>query len=174
MLKNNNLFLVGPMGAGKTTIGRFLADSLQLEFVDLDAVIEDRCGANIPWIFDVEGEAGFRKRESRVLAEIAAQKGLLLATGGGAVLAEENRNILKQQGYVVYLSASVSQLLERTAHDRNRPLLQVDNPREVIEKLLEDRDPLYREVADLVVVTEKRKPQLVAEDIVREVRHLMG
>jgi shikimate kinase len=174
MLKNNNLFLVGPMGAGKTTIGRFLADSLQLEFVDLDAVIEDRCGANIPWIFDVEGEAGFRKRESRVLEEIASQQGILLATGGGAVLAEGNRHILKQQGYVVYLSASVGQLLERTAHDRNRPLLQVDNPREVIEKLIEERDPLYREVADLVVVTEKRKPQLVAEDIVHEVRHLMG
>ena len=169
MLKHNNLFLVGPMGAGKTTIGRFLAENLNLEFVDLDAEIEDRCGANIPWIFDVEGEDGFRKRESKMLDEVASRNGVLLATGGGAVLSENNRKILKQRGYVVYLSASVGQLLERTAHDRNRPLLQVDNPREIIEKLISDRDPLYKEVADLVVVTEKRKPQLVAEDIVAAV-----
>jgi shikimate kinase len=169
MLKHNNLFLVGPMGAGKTTIGRFLAENLNLEFVDLDAEIEDRCGANIPWIFDVEGENGFRKRESKMLDEVTSRNGVLLATGGGAVLSKENRKILMQRGYVVYLSASVGQLLERTAHDRNRPLLQVDNPREVIEKLITDRDPLYKEVADLVVVTEKRKPQLVAEDIVAAV-----
>jgi shikimate kinase len=174
MLKNNNVFLVGPMGAGKTTIGRFLADSLDLEFVDLDTEIEDRCGADIPWIFDVEGEEGFRKRESRMLEEVTTRRGILLATGGGAVLAESNREMLKQRGYVVYLSASVGQLLERTAHDRNRPLLQVDNPREVIEKLILDRDPLYQDVADLVIITEKRKPQVVADDIVSEVRQLMG
>ncbi len=173
MLKNNNLFLVGPMGAGKTTIGRFLANSLDLEFVDLDTEIEDRCGADIPWIFDVEGEVGFRKRESRMLDEVTSRRGILLATGGGAVLAEINRKALKQRGYVVYLSASVGQLLERTAHDRNRPLLQVDNPREVIEKLVLERDPLYQEVADLVIVTERRKPQVVAEDIVSEVRQHM-
>lgn len=173
MSKQNNLFLVGPMGAGKSTIGRFLADNLNLEFIDLDTEIEARCGANIPWIFDVEGEAGFRKRESRLLEEITTRSGILLATGGGAVLDESNREILKQRGYVAYLSASVEQLLERTANDRNRPLLQVDNPREVIETLIAERDPLYREVADLVVVTEKRKPQVVAEDIVAEVRQLM-
>lgn len=173
MFKQNNLFLVGPMGAGKTTIGRFLADNLNLEFIDLDAEIEARCGANIPWIFDVEGEAGFRKRESRILEEVTTRSGILLATGGGAVIDESNREILKQRGYVVYLSASVEQLLERTVNDRSRPLLQVDNPREVIEKLIAERDPLYREVADLVVVTEKRKPQVVAEDIVAEVRQLM-
>ena len=173
MPKQSNLFLVGPMGAGKTTIGRFLADNLNLEFIDLDAEIEDRCGANIPWIFDVEGEAGFRKRESQILEELTIRSGILLATGGGAVLVESNREILKQRGYVVYLSASVEQLLERTANDRSRPLLQVDNPREVIEKLITERDPLYREVADLGVVTEKRKPQVVAEDIVAEVRQLM-
>lgn len=172
MLKNNNVFLVGPMGAGKTTIGRFLAEILELEFIDLDTAIEERCGANIPWIFDVEGEAGFRKRESRMLEEITSRSNVLLATGGGAVLSESNRELLKQQGYVVYLNASAAQLLERTAHDRNRPLLQVENPQEVIEKILSERDPLYREVADLVVVTEKRKPQVVAEDIEREVRQL--
>ncbi|MEH6528564.1 MAG: shikimate kinase AroK [Porticoccus sp.] len=171
---NKNLFLVGPMGAGKTTIGRFLANSLDLEFVDLDAEIEQRCGANIPWIFDVEGEDGFRRREGQLLEEITAGKGVLLATGGGVVLAEYNRELLKKRGFVVYLNASVDQLLERTAHDRNRPLLQVDNPRAIIEELLADRDPLYREVADLVIMTERRKPQLVAEDIVTEVRHLMS
>lgn len=173
-MNNNNLFLVGPMGAGKTTIGRFLANSLDLEFVDLDTEIEQRCGANIPWIFDVEGEEGFRKREGQLLEEITARKGILLATGGGVVLIENNRELLKKRGFVVYLNASVDQLLERTAHDRNRPLLQVDNPRAVIEELLADRDPLYREVADLVIMTERRKPQLVAEDIVTEVRHLMS
>lgn len=173
-MNNNNLFLVGPMGAGKTTIGRFLANSLDLEFVDLDAEIEQRCGANIPWIFDVEGEEGFRKREAQLLEEITEKKRTLLATGGGVVLTENNRELLKTRGFVVYLNASVDQLLERTAHDRNRPLLQVDNPRAVIEELLADRDPLYREVADLVIMTERRKPQLVAEDIVTEVRHLMS
>jgi len=173
-MNNNNLFLVGPMGAGKTTIGRFLAESLDLEFVDLDAEIEQRCGANIPWIFDVEGEEGFRKREAQLLEEITEKKGILLATGGGVVLTENNRELLKTRGFVVYLNASVDQLLERTAHDRNRPLLQVDNPRVVIEQLIADRDPLYHEAADLIVMTERRKPQLVAEDIVAEVRHLMS
>ncbi len=173
MYKNNNIFLVGPMGAGKTTIGRFLANSLDLEFVDLDTEIEQRCGANIPWIFDVEGEEGFRKREAQLLDEVTLKKGILLATGGGAVLAEKNRKILKERGYVVYLSASVDQLLERTAHDKNRPLLQVDNPRAVIESLISDRDPLYRDVSDLVVMTERRRPQLVAEEIVDEVYHQM-
>ncbi|MCL4127836.1 UNVERIFIED_CONTAM: hypothetical protein GTU68_009556 [Idotea baltica] len=162
------------MGAGKTTIGRFLADYLNLEFIDLDAEIEARCGANIPWIFDVEGEAGFRKRESQILEEVTTRSGILLATGGGAVLDDSNRDILRQRGCVAYLSASVEQLLERTVSDRSRPLLQVENPREVIEKLIAERDPLYREVADLVVVTEKRKPQVVAEDIVAEVRKLMA
>lgn len=161
------------MGAGKTTIGRFLANSLDLEFVDLDTEIEQRCGANIPWIFDVEGEEGFRKREAQLLDEVTLKKGILLATGGGAVLAEKNRKILKERGYVVYLSASVDQLLERTAHDKNRPLLQVDNPRAVIESLISDRDPLYRDVSDLVVMTERRRPQLVAEEIVDEVYHQM-
>ncbi len=173
MYKNNNLFLVGPMGAGKTTIGRFLANSLDLEFVDLDTEIEQRCGANIPWIFDVEGEEGFRKREAQLLDEVTLKKGILLATGGGAVLAEKNREILKERGYVVYLSASVDQLLERTAHDKNRPLLQVGNPRAVIEALISDRDPLYRAVSDLVVITERRRPQLVAEEIVNEIHHQM-
>ena len=174
MYKNNNLFLVGPMGAGKTTIGRFLAGSLGLEFVDLDTEIEQRCGANIPWIFDVEGEAGFRKREAQLLDEVTLKSGILLATGGGVVLSEKNREFLKERGYVVYLNASVEQLLERTAHDKNRPLLQVENPRAVIENLILERDPLYRSVSDLVVLTERRKPQIVADEIVSETRRQIG
>ena len=170
MPKPNNVFLVGPMGAGKTTIGRILAKNLSLKFVDLDAEIEKRCGADIPWIFDVEGEAGFRKRESLLLAELAGDEGILLATGGGAVINPRNREVLKARGYVVYLSASAKQLLERTAHDRSRPLLQVDDPLAVLTQLIGERDPLYREVADLIVETERKRPQLVAEWVAREVR----
>ena len=172
MTKPPNIFLVGPMGAGKTTIGRLLSKTLKLQFIDLDTEIEKRCGADIPWIFDVEGEAGFRKRESQLLNEITASSDILLATGGGAVLNEQNRALLQQRGYVVYLTASVDQLLERTAHDRNRPLLQVDDPAAVIDSLLHERDPLYREIADLVVATEQKKPQLVADEIARTIRQL--
>jgi shikimate kinase len=170
MTKPHNIFLVGPMGAGKTTIGRLLSKTLKLQFIDLDTEIEKRCGADIPWIFDVEGEAGFRKRESQLLNDITASTGILLATGGGAVLREQNRRLLQQRGYVVYLTASADQLLERTAHDRNRPLLQVDDPAAVIDALLRERDPLYREIADLVIATEQKKPQLVADEIARIIR----
>ena len=172
MTEPHNIFLVGPMGAGKTTIGRLLSKTLKLQFIDLDTEIEKRCGADIPWIFDVEGETGFRKRESQLLDEITASTDILLATGGGAVLQEQNRALLQQRGYVVYLTASADQLLERTAHDRNRPLLQVDDPTVVIDSLLQERDPLYREIADLVVATEQKKPQLVADEIARIIRQL--
>ncbi|MEZ5529606.1 MAG: shikimate kinase AroK [Porticoccaceae bacterium] len=174
MSKSNNVFLVGPMGAGKTTIGRLLARNLSLKFVDLDAEIEKRCGANIPWIFDVEGEAGFRKRESSLLDEHTEAEGILLATGGGAVINPDNRRFLKQRGYVVYLRASVAQLLERTAHDKSRPLLQVDDPQAVLVRLMTERDPLYRDVADLIIETERKKPQLVADLVAREVRQFQS
>ena len=174
MIKNNNIFLIGPMGSGKTTIARMLAEVLSLKFVDLDLEIEKKCGANIPWIFDMEGEEGFRKRESRMLLELASKAGVVLATGGGAIISETNRNTLKNNGFVVYLDAPVGRLLERTSHDRSRPLLQVGNPREVLEKLALNRDPLYQEVADLVLITDKRKPQLVADEIANEVRHLIS
>jgi len=174
MIKNNNIFLIGPMGSGKTTIGRMLAEVLSLKFVDLDLEIEKKCGANIPWIFDMEGEEGFRKRESRMLLELASKAGVVLATGGGAIISETNRNTLKNNGFVVYLDAPVGRLLERTSHDRSRPLLQVGNPREVLEKLALNRDRLYQEVADLVLITDKRKPQLVADEIANEVRHLIS
>lgn len=170
---NNNIFLVGPMGSGKTTIGRILAEIIGCKFFDLDSEVEKKCGANIAWIFDVEGEAGFRKRESRILQEIVSGTGIVLATGGGAILDKKNREILKKSGYIVYLNAPIGRLLERTSHDHNRPLLCVKNPREAIEKLVSDREPLYQDVANLVVTTEKKKPRLVAEEIADEVRNIV-
>ncbi len=145
------------MGSGKSTIGRILAEILDLKFIDLDCEIEERCGANISWIFDMEGEDGFRKRESRMLAELASGTGMVLATGGGAVIFEKNRNVLKNSGYVVYLSAPVGQLLECTSHDRSPPLLSVCFPREVLKQLVVDRELLYQEIADVIFGTSKRK-----------------
>ena len=142
-----NLFLVGLMGAGKTTIGRQLSEILRLEFVDSDHEIEARTGANIPWIFDVEGEEGFRKREEQMIAELTNRRHIVLATGGGAVLRQVNRQNLHQRGIVVYLETPVSMQLERTAHDKNRPLLQTADPQTKLTELLKIRDPLYREVA---------------------------
>jgi len=161
------------MGSGKTTIGRILAEIIGCKFFDLDYEVEKKCGANIAWIFDVEGEAGFRKRESRILQEIASGTGIVLATGGGAILAKKNREILKKSGYIVYLNAPIGRLLERTSNDHNRPLLCVENPREAIEKLVSDREPLYQDVANLVVTTEKKKPRLVADEIANEVRNIV-
>ena len=153
------------MGAGKSTIGRLLAKELQLPFKDSDKEIEERTGANIPWIFDVEGEAGFREREQSALAELCQEEGLVLATGGGAVLREENRRALREGGCVIYLHASVEQQLERTSRDRNRPLLQTENPGDVLRKLFTLRDPLYRDVADLIIETDQRPPRMVMQEI---------
>ncbi len=161
-----NIVLVGPMGVGKTTIGRQLSRELQLPFFDSDRVIEERTGADIPWIFDMEGEDGFRKRESAVLAELLEQDGLVVATGGGIVTRNENRNLLNQGGVVVYLTAPVDQLCKRTAKDKKRPLLQVEDPRQRIEELLLERDPLYRDVADVIVDTEKKGVRGVIKEIV--------
>ncbi|MEY3018209.1 MAG: shikimate kinase AroK [Pseudomonadota bacterium] len=165
MKKTTNIFLVGPMGAGKTTIGRLLADRMRLSFVDADKYIEDVTGADIPWIFDVEGEAGFREREMRAIDELSQSDNILLATGGGAVMREENRQMLAERGVVIYLCATVDQQFERTARDRNRPLLQTENPRQTLASLFKVRDPLYREVADIVVTTDNRPPHIVARDI---------
>ncbi len=167
-----NLILVGPMGAGKSTIGRLLAKELQLPFKDSDKEIEERTGANIPWIFDVEGEAGFREREQSALAELCQEEGLVLATGGGAVLREENRRALREGGCVIYLHASVEQQLERTSRDRNRPLLQTENPGDVLRKLFTLRDPLYRDVADLIIETDQRPPRMVMQEILDRLEQL--
>lgn len=147
----DNIFLVGMMGAGKTTVGRQLARRLRLRFVDSDHEIEARCGVKIPVIFEIEGEAGFRKRESQVLADLAEEPGLVIATGGGVVLLPENRACLASHGTVIYLAVPPQYLWERTRNDTNRPLLQVENPRLRIEELHAQRDPLYREVADIII-----------------------
>jgi len=161
----DNIFLVGPMGAGKTTIGRQLAREMKKEFVDSDHEIEERSGANISWIFDVEGEAGFRKREKKVIEELTGRKDIVLATGGGAVLAPENRKYLHSRGTVIYLMATIGQQVERTKHDQRRPLIQdVDDIRGKLTELMEIRDPLYREIADYVVMTNRRSPKSVSTE----------
>jgi len=148
-----NIFLVGMMGAGKTSVGRVLAKRLNKVFYDSDHVIEDRTGVKIPVIFEIEGESGFRHRESAILDELTAQDEIVLATGGGAILAQDNRNRLRTRGTVVYLRASVKDLLNRTRHDKNRPLLQTADPRVRLNELYELRDPLYREVAHVTIDT---------------------
>jgi len=163
-----NIFLVGPMGAGKTTIGRQLASELGMEFKDTDREIEERSGADIAWIFDVEGEAGFRRRESAVLEELALQDGLVLATGGGCIMAEGNRKVLKTKGVVVYLKTDIHQQVKRTAKDKKRPLLQTEDPVKVLTELNAIRQPLYQEVADITVETDSRHPKSVVQEILAE------
>ncbi|WP_286241002.1 shikimate kinase AroK [Neptuniibacter halophilus] len=158
------------MGAGKSTIGRLLSQELKLEFVDSDREIEARAGADIPWIFDVEGEEGFRDREENVIRELSARRSIVLSTGGGAVLRGNNRAQLQANGTVVYLQTSVEQQLDRTARDKNRPLLQTENPRAVLENLMEQRHPLYLESADIIVKTDKRHPKTVANEIIRQLK----
>ncbi len=150
---NRNIFLVGPMGAGKTTIGRLLAKSLDVEFLDSDKEIELRTGVSIPMIFEYEGELGFRKREAEILADLTALSPIVLATGGGSVMLPENRQVLCQRGFVVYLQCPVDTQLERTQRDSNRPLLKTENPRERLEELLKVRDPIYHSIADFIVDT---------------------
>lgn len=147
------LFLVGMMGAGKTTIGRGLARVLGREFMDLDHELEGRCGVRVPVIFEIEGEAGFRRRESQVLQECTQRRDIVLATGGGAILDPENRRLLRERGLVVYLRASLDELFRRTSRDRNRPLLATEDPRGTLRKLMTLRDPLYSEAAHLTVDT---------------------
>ena len=164
-MPRSNIFLVGPMGAGKSTIGRLLASELNLSFRDSDRVIEERTGADIPWIFDMEGEEGFRERETAVLTELSTETNVVIATGGGIILREQNRTIMKSSGFVCYLTASIDQLVERTSRDKKRPLLQVENPRQKIIDLLSLRDPLYRDAADFVINTDRRSPKAVAQEI---------
>ncbi len=163
----SNVFLVGPMGAGKTTIGRHLAKLLNKQFQDSDRVIEERTGAGIPLIFELEGEAGFRRREKAVIDELTAEQDLVLATGGGVVLDPDNRSCLIKRGFVIYLNAPLEQLLERTRRDRQRPLLQTDDPRKRLEAIIVERDPIYRQVADLIVPTDHRTVRSVVKEIQR-------
>lgn len=172
MILVSNLILVGPMGAGKSTIGRLLAKELRLPFKDSDKEIEQRTGADIPWIFDVEGEQGFREREQAVIVDLCGADGLVLATGGGAVLREENRRALRAGGRVVYLHATVEQQIDRTSRDRNRPLLRTADPARVLSDLMAIRDPLYREIADVVIETDERPPRMVVLEIIERLEAL--
>ncbi|QNI02085.1 shikimate kinase AroK [Halomonas sp. SH5A2] len=168
-----NLFLIGPMGAGKSTIGRLLAAELSRDFFDSDHAIQARCGADIPWIFDVEGEQGFRQREIHMIDELTQRHPVVVATGGGAVLREENRRALRERGTVVYLLTTVDQQLRRTAKDRNRPLLQCADREKVLNDMFAARDPLYRATSDITVRTDRRSPRAVVNEIVRRVRRLV-
>ena len=170
MNTSSNVYLIGPMGVGKTTIGKALAKNLALEFVDSDQEIENRTGVSIMTIFDIEGDVGFRNREVKVILEIAKRRGIVLATGGGAVLRPENRRALRNSGLVVYLHATVEMQLERTRNSRNRPLLKKGSRRNVIEDLMHEREPLYRQEADIVYVTDSRAPQVAAREIAGEIR----
>lgn len=162
------------MGAGKTTIGRNLARELKLNFYDTDKEIELRTGADIPWIFDVEGEAGFRKREEQVIAELTLLPGIVLATGGGCVLSPQNRAVLASRGIVIYLHVSIAQQLARISHAKDRPLLSTGkNLQGVLEKLVAEREPLYQALADLVIETDNLNPRIIAQDIIVKLQQLL-
>jgi len=165
MNKPKNLFLVGPMGAGKSAVGRHLARLLHLEFVDSDEEIETRTGVDIPFIFEKEGEEGFRKREVKVIDELSQREGVVLATGGGAIADPESRSRLGARGFVVYLHTSVKQQLERTQRRNKRPLLENGDKEKILRELMEERDPLYREISDLIIETDGRRVQTVAREI---------
>ncbi|TQV89095.1 shikimate kinase AroK [Aliikangiella coralliicola] len=170
MKGKRNIFLIGPMGAGKTTIGKQLAQNLHLEFVDSDQEIEARTGAPIDWIFDIEGEDGFRKREKSIISELTQRQGIVLATGGGAVIESENRTFLAGRGIVVYLETSIEQQVERTRRDKRRPLLQSsEDPEATLVQLHTERDKLYREIADIVVATNENSIKSVANKIVSQI-----
>lgn len=173
-MKNQStcVFLIGMPGSGKSTIGKALAKALARPFVDLDHEIEVRCGVAIPVIFEIEGEQGFRKRESQALEEVANQQDLVIATGGGAVLAAQNQEILATSGVVIYLKASVDELFRRTSRDRNRPLLATNDPRTRLEELFEKRTPIYESLADIVMETGSASVPLVVQQIVTRLKEL--
>jgi shikimate kinase len=168
MQNAGSIYLVGLMGAGKTTVGRTLARRLKLRFVDSDQEIEARCGVKIPVIFEIEGEAGFRAREAQAIADIVRTDGIVLATGGGVVLSAESRRLLAAHGTVIYLRATPEHLYERVRQDRNRPLLATGDPLERLRQLYRERDPLYREVADLVIDTGRQSVQVLARGLLEQ------
>jgi len=169
-----NIFLIGPMGAGKSTIGLLLSKELNSPFYDIDKVIEERAGANIPWIFDIEGEQGFRLREEQTIEEITQITPAIVATGGGAVISAVNRASLSSRGLVIYLKTTVEQQLERTSKDKNRPLLQADSPRQVLTALMSEREPLYDQISDITIFTDKRHPRAVAADILKKIQQKLS
>ncbi len=162
---SNNIILVGLMGAGKSTIGRSLAKKLKKEFYDSDRVIEERTGVDIATIFEIEGEEGFRNREAQVIEELCKLDNIVLATGGGSVLREENRDNMKNFGNVVYLSTTAELLYSRIRHDKSRPLMQTSNPLDTLKNLLKDREPFYKEVSDLVITTGRQKAMLIVKRV---------
>lgn len=167
MAEKRNIFLIGPMGAGKSTIGRQLAQSLGMDFADSDFEIEQRAGADISWIFDVEGEEGFRKRESRIIDELTQRQGIVLSTGGGSVITKETRNHLSARGIVIYLETTIEKQYERTLRDKKRPLLQdVEDTRQVLEDLAKVRNPLYEEIADITVSTNEQNARTMANQLI--------
>lgn len=161
----DRIFLVGLMGAGKTSVGRALAKRLHKAFCDMDQEIERSTGVKVPVIFEIEGEAGFRARESKLLAELVTRGDIVVATGGGVVLSEDNRKLIAEHGAVIYLRAAPHDLWQRTRHDKNRPLLQTDDPRAKLQQLFEERDPLYREIADVIVDTGSQSVGLLAHKL---------
>ena len=170
MHKTGNIFLVGLMGAGKTTIGRLLAKRLKKTFIDTDHELELRTGVKIPLIFELEGEDGFREREAALISELTQRQDIILATGGGAILRTENRQALAQNGTVIYLDAKVEDLWQRTQHDKNRPLLQTNDPKAKLAELFAQRDPLYREIANILITSGQQNVQ----HAVREVERRLG
>ncbi|CAA0350812.1 shikimate kinase AroK [Alteromonas portus] len=169
MAEKRNIFLVGPMGAGKSTIGRHLADELHLDFFDSDQEIERRTGADIAWIFDLEGEDGFRKREETVINDLTDKQGIVLATGGGSIVTKAVRNRLSARGIVVYLQTTIDKQVARTQRDKRRPLLQNEDPEQVLRDLAEMRNPLYEEVADYIVDTDDQSARAVANQIISKI-----
>ena len=169
---SGNIFLVGPMGAGKSTVGRQLAKALGRDFYDSDKEIEKRTGVSISWIFEMEGEAGFRAREQKVIDDLTQLKDIVLATGGGAVLSDDNRRALRSRGNVIYLSASAEQLFRRTSKDKTRPLLQTDDPKQQIISLLEERDPLYKNVADIELRTGDQSIQHAVTEVIKQLENV--
>ena len=172
MSRADNIFLIGAMGAGKSTIGRHLAELLGKEFQDSDQEIEKRTGASIPLIFEIEGESGFRIRESSILDDLTRKSNMVLATGGGVILSADNRRILHARGVVVYLHAPLDTILQRTRRDRRRPLLQTADRRRTLEAILKAREPIYQQTADIVVETAHRSPMSVAREITRKLEIL--
>ena len=166
MKKINNIFLIGPMGAGKTSIGKLLSREVGLQFVDTDQEIEKRTGVDIPWIFDVEGEEGFRRREREVVKELVERQGIILSTGGGTIVDAESRTFLAARGVVIYLHATVSQQYERIYKDTKRPLVSSDNPKEALRHLFDEREALYREIADAVFETDDKSVHRAVKDII--------